>query len=85
MIEIVVNGRPRFADPGCTVAGLLAEVLACSPAEPQNAPHDGNDAERQPTGLAIARNLVVVPRARWNDTVLADGDVVEVLTATQGG
>jgi sulfur carrier protein len=35
-------------------------------------------------GVAVALNGEVVPRAEWNRP-LADGDRVEVLTATQGG
>ncbi|MEC4018940.1 sulfur carrier protein ThiS [Streptomyces sp. H27-D2] len=38
-----------------------------------------------PRGVAAALNETVVPRGRWADTVLADGDRVEVLTAVQGG
>jgi sulfur carrier protein len=39
------------------------------------------DARR---GIAVALNGEVVPRSEW-DRPLADGDAVEVLTATQGG
>lgn len=35
-------------------------------------------------GIAVAVNGEVVPRSEW-DRPLADGDAVEVLTATQGG
>ncbi|MES4888459.1 sulfur carrier protein ThiS [Streptomyces sp. NPDC096012] len=38
-----------------------------------------------PSGVAAAVNETVVPRARWADTALAEGDRVEVLTAVQGG
>jgi sulfur carrier protein len=37
------------------------------------------------TGIAVALNDAVVPRSRWPDTPLADGDRIEVVTATQGG
>lgn len=37
------------------------------------------------TGIAVALNGVVVPRAAWSTTRLADDDSVEVLTAVQGG
>jgi sulfur carrier protein len=36
-------------------------------------------------GVAVAVNGEVVPRSAWEDTVLADGDRVEILTAAQGG
>jgi sulfur carrier protein len=37
------------------------------------------------SGVAVAVNGRVVTRSAWEDTVLADGDVIEVLTAVQGG
>lgn len=37
------------------------------------------------SGVAAAVNEAVVPRSRWQETVLGDGDRVEVLTAVQGG
>jgi sulfur carrier protein len=37
------------------------------------------------TGIAVAVGDAVVPRAEWSGRVLADGDVVEILTAVQGG
>lgn len=38
----------------------------------------------EPTGVAVAVNEEVVPRSDW-DRPVADGDVVDVLTAVQGG
>jgi sulfur carrier protein len=38
-----------------------------------------------PRGVAVAVNGAVVPRTAWAGTPLTDGDVVEVLTAVQGG
>jgi sulfur carrier protein len=37
------------------------------------------------TGVAVAVDGAVVPRAAWADTELAAGSRVEVLTAVQGG
>ncbi|GBC84972.1 Sulfur carrier protein ThiS [bacterium HR11] len=36
-------------------------------------------------GIAVAVNNEVVPRARWSETVLQDGDVVEIVRAVAGG
>ena len=36
-------------------------------------------------GVAVALNGNVVPRARWADTPLATGDIVEIVLAKQGG
>jgi sulfur carrier protein len=38
-----------------------------------------------PTGVAAAVNGEVIRRTEWPQTQLADGDEVEVVTATQGG
>lgn len=43
------------------------------------------DLTTAPSGVAAAVNEAVVPRGRWAQAVLADGDRVEVLTAVQGG
>jgi sulfur carrier protein len=37
------------------------------------------------SGVAVALNGTVVPRASWEQTRLVEGAVVEVLTAVQGG
>ncbi|MFC5727561.1 MULTISPECIES: sulfur carrier protein ThiS [Nocardioides] len=39
----------------------------------------------RPHGVAVAVNEEVVPRDDWPRWPLADGDVVEVVTAVQGG
>lgn len=36
-------------------------------------------------GVAVALAGEVVPRARWEETAVADGDRVEVVAAIQGG
>jgi sulfur carrier protein len=38
-----------------------------------------------PAGIAVALNATVVPRAEHATTPLQDGDVVEIVTAVQGG
>ena len=44
-------------------------------------------AEMEFTGtqLAIAVNQGVVPRARWGEVELCDGDAIEILSPRQGG
>ena len=39
----------------------------------------------QTRGIAVAVNGLVVPRGAWPDTPVRGGDVVEVVTAVQGG
>lgn len=41
--------------------------------------------DARPHGVAVAVNEEVVPRGAWASYRLADGDVVEVVTAVQGG
>lgn len=40
---------------------------------------------RDPAGVAVAVNATVVPRDRWAAWPLHEGDVVDVVTAVQGG
>ena len=36
-------------------------------------------------GVAVAVNREIVPRSRWGESRLAEGDRVEILEAAQGG
>jgi sulfur carrier protein len=42
-------------------------------------------AERDRAGIAVAVDGEVVPRSRWDQTELRDGQRVEVVGAIQGG
>jgi sulfur carrier protein len=35
--------------------------------------------------FAIAVNRKVIPRERWDESLLRDGDVIEIVTPRQGG
>jgi len=52
-----------------TVTTLLAEL--------------GHDPLQR--GIAIAVNDEVVPRSRWSERILREGDRVELVSAVQGG
>jgi sulfur carrier protein len=54
-------------------AGTVADLLTLRLDDPR------------PHGVAVAVNDEVVPRDDWPRRPLADGDVVEVVTAVQGG
>ncbi|MGQ3675877.1 sulfur carrier protein ThiS [Xanthobacter sp. TB0139] len=41
--------------------------------------------EPERKGIAVALNGAVVPRRNWAQTILADSDTVEIITARQGG
>lgn len=68
-MRVVANGKQRPVREGMTVADLVAEL--------------GGDPTRP--GVAVAVNGTVVPRLTWRTRMLADGDRVEVLGASQGG
>ena len=36
-------------------------------------------------GVAVAVNREIVPRSRWSEALLAEGDRVEILEAAKGG
>ncbi len=68
-IELTVNGESRELADGATVTTLVESL---------GAPHGGR-------GVAVAVEGEVVPRARWSETELADGALIEVVVAVQGG
>ena len=59
------------------------EVCQLAPGTTLGAVVDGLGRGRR--GVAAAVNAEVVPAGRWDATVLADNDEVEILTAAQGG
>ena len=77
-LRVSINGESHELATGTTVADVVAEL----------APRTDGDAaapEARARGIAVAVNDEVVPRTAWPDTVLAEADRVEVLTAVQGG
>ena len=37
------------------------------------------------SGIAVAINAEVLPRSEWNDFIVHNGDVIEILAPTSGG
>jgi sulfur carrier protein len=68
-MTIWLNGKPQELPAGALLAHAVEAV---------GAPAAGQ-------GVAVAVDGEVVPRARWGDTELADGQHVEVVQAVQGG
>jgi sulfur carrier protein len=68
-VRIILNGEEKDVEDEASVADAV--VLAGAP-----------DVER---GIAVAVEGEVVPRAEWEDRVLADGEAIEVVHAVQGG
>jgi len=77
-VRVSINGASRELAAGTTVADVVAELAPTS----DNGTAPPGASVR---GIAVAVNDEVVPRATWPDTVLAEADRIEVLTAVQGG
>ncbi|MFW0111728.1 sulfur carrier protein ThiS [Rothia sp. P5766] len=73
-MNILLNGQPTTLPETATVLTAVEHLHGSSLAQ--------EDTRR---GIAIARNQTVIPRSTWQDTPLAEGDTLEVITAVQGG
>lgn len=69
-MRLVINGEERQFDSN--EAGTIEGLLQAIDIE----------AKR---GVAVAINDEVVPRGKWSERSLDEGDRVEVIRATQGG
>ncbi|MBS1906288.1 MAG: sulfur carrier protein ThiS [Actinobacteria bacterium] len=79
MITLTINGEPHGAEPPLTLADVIAHRMGIRIAP------DGSAPEGTALGIAAAVNAALVPRSTWATVVLAEGDAVEIVTATQGG
>ncbi|GAA4665167.1 sulfur carrier protein ThiS [Kineococcus glutinatus] len=68
-VRFTLNGEVSTAPAGTSVAGVVAGLLGTAARE----------------GIAVAANDEVVPRSRWAQHPVADGDRLEVLDAVAGG
>lgn len=78
-MNIKLNGTVHAVDDGASVTTLISQVTG------RNLAPNGQAADGQKLGVAVARNSEVVPRSQWYVTPLAEGDDVELVTAVQGG
>lgn len=78
-MNIILNGSPRTVAAGASIAALVSDITG----RPLAA--NGQAADGQKLGVAVAQNAQVVPRSQWSATALAEGDDVELVTAVQGG
>jgi sulfur carrier protein len=70
-MKITLNGETREFEQGLTVAMLVALL--------------SGEEERDPRGVAIERNLEIVPKSEHASTVIEDGDQIEVVQFVGGG
>ena len=68
-MNVVLNGERRELEEGATVRSVVSAA---------GAPEEGR-------GVAVALDGEVVPRGRWDEVALRDGQHVEVVRAVQGG
>lgn len=68
-MNITMNGKRTSTAETVTLVLLLQE----------------NGINANTDGVAVAVNSRVVPKSRWADVRLSDGDVIEVINAVQGG
>jgi sulfur carrier protein len=73
-MKIIVNGAERETPEGSSVAEVIISLTG-----------GGTRTDGARTGIAVAVNDEVVPRARWDATTVREADRIEVLTAVQGG
>lgn len=69
IMELKINGKTRELADGATVSDAVAEAGVAPDA----------------SGVAVAVNDAVVPRAQWSATPLRSGDFVEIIHAVAGG
>lgn len=79
MIILTVNGEPHAAAAPLTLADLVAERTGIRVSA------SGGTPDGTALGIAAAVNATIVPRSAWTAAELADGDAIEIVTATQGG
>ncbi|MEA2446622.1 MAG: sulfur carrier protein [Actinomycetota bacterium] len=68
-MKIILNGSAEEVVEGITVSSTVATVVEGDPSR----------------GVAVALNGEVVPKTRWPEAVLKDGDRIEILRAIGGG
>lgn len=68
-MKVWLNGEDRDLDDGATVRAAVTATGASS----------------EGRGVAVALDGEVVPRRRWDDVSLSEGQRVEVVQAVQGG
>jgi sulfur carrier protein len=70
-MKITVNGETLEIEAGTTVAMLVLRL--------------SGETGRDPRGIAVERNLEIVPKSEHALTVLADGDRIELVQFVGGG
>jgi len=68
-MKLIINQQQKVFDPA--PSSLAAAVTP--------------ELTQRSKGIAVALNNRVVPREKWLETTLQDGDTILIISATQGG
>lgn len=69
MMKIKLNGEDKTISSEVTLSDFLENEL------------DVEDSK----GIAVAVNLSIVPRSKWDTTEIRENDEIEIVHAVQGG
>ena len=72
MMQIVLNGEKRTIAAGTTLKALVETLVA-------------EETGKDPRGIAIERNLEIVPKSEHGHIVLENGDQLEIVQFVGGG
>ena len=79
MTTIRINDREAQLSAPATVVDAVAHTTG------RELTSEGKPADGGRLGVAVALDGEVIPRSRWADTELHDGNELEIVTAVQGG
>jgi sulfur carrier protein len=68
-MKIKVNGEERVIESGLSLIKLIQAELKTD----------------EPKGVAAAVNAMIVPKQKWEDTIVKENDEIEIVHAVQGG
>ena len=71
-MQVQINGEPRSVENAATLRDVWDHEAQALGVE-------------DPRGFAAALNGRLVPKTRWTDTPVADGDRIEIIRAMSGG
>lgn len=68
-MRVLLNGESVSLAPGTDIESLLKQL----------------QIDPQQVGIAVAINRRVIPRSQWRETIIVEGDQIELVYARQGG
>ncbi|WP_024477252.1 sulfur carrier protein ThiS [Arthrobacter sp. CAL618] len=78
-MSFTLNGQPRNTVSVSTLKHLITELTG------RELTDAGQPIDKKQLGVAVAVNAELVPRTRWVEVTIQNGDDIEILTAVQGG